>query len=115
MEISPLSHQVQPSDLPLEQLAKNQHLNEEQKVGELSRQFEAVLLRQILRDVQKTVIKSNLTPQSAGHEMYQDMVTTQLADGISRSGSFGFAHSLQQELTHQVLNQKKSKEGEVEN
>jgi flagellar protein FlgJ len=115
MEISPLSHQVQASELPLEQLAKNQNLSEEQKVGELSRQFEAVLLRQILKDVQKTIIKSELMPQSAGHEMYQDMVTNQLAEGISQSGSFGFGRSLQQELTRQVISQKKSQEGKVEN
>jgi Rod binding domain-containing protein len=115
MEISPLSQHVEASELPLEQLAKNQHLSEEQKVAELSRQFEAVLLRQIFKDVQKTVIQSGVTPPSAGHDIYQDMVTTQLADTISKSGSFGFAHSLQHELTRQVLSQKKGEEGKVEN
>jgi Rod binding domain-containing protein len=115
MEISPLSHQVKANELPLEQLARSQHLSEEEKVTELSRQFEAVLLRQILKDVQKTVIKTSLMPQTAGHEMYQDMVTNQLADGISQSGSFGFAHSLRHELSRQVLSEKKSKEDKVEN
>lgn len=114
MDIAPLSHRVQASELPLEQLAKNQELTEEQKVGELSRQFEAVLLRQILKDVQKTVIQSDLMPSSAGHDIYQDMVTTQLADSISQSGSFGFAHSLERELTRQVLAKNKSQEAKVE-
>lgn len=115
MEIAPLSPRVQAGELPLEQLAKNQQLTEEQKVAELSRQFEAVLLRQILKDVQKTVIQSDLTPSSAGHDIYQDMVTTQLAESISQSGSFGFAQSLQKELTRQVLSKKPAPEANIEN
>ncbi|HEY0455755.1 MAG TPA: rod-binding protein [Verrucomicrobiae bacterium] len=110
MEISPLKSHVHASDLPLEQLAKNTSLTEDEKVSELSRQFEAVLLRQILSDVRKTVISSKLTPQSPGSDIYSDMTTTQLADCISKSGSFGFAKSLEHELSRQVLHGKSTKE-----
>jgi len=88
--------------LPLEQLAKNPDLSEADKIGELSRQFEAVLLRQILQQTQKTVIKSSLTQESATSGIYQDMITYQLAESISKSGSLGFAKSLQDELTRQL-------------
>ena len=102
LTLSPAAH-VQAADLPLEHLAKNQQLTEEEKVGELSRQFEAVLLRQILKDVKKSVIKSTLTPEASGSDIYNDMVTNQLAEGISKSGSFGFAKNLERDLLRQTI------------
>ena len=114
MKISPLPNAAPVSDVPLEQLAKNSKFSEAEKIGELSRQFEAVLLRQILQSAQKTVIKSKLTEESATSGIYQDMITSQLADCISKSGSFGFAKSLQEELTRQLAT-KKPTEGTIEN
>ena len=105
---------VKAADLPLKDLAGNTALTETEKIGELSRQFEAVLLRQILAQTQKTVIKSNLTEESAENSIYQDMITNQLADCISKSGSLGLARSLEHELGRQLLGTKK-KEASVEN
>lgn len=84
----------------MENLAGNSHLSEEEKLGEVSRQFEAVLLRQILQNAQKTHFASKFSGDSATSGIYQDMVTTQLADGISKSGAFGFAQSLKKQLNH---------------
>jgi len=106
MEISPLPHTATAASLPLEQLAKNPKLSETEKIAELSRQFEAVLLRQILGEAQKAVIKSGLTHESATSGIYQDMISTQLADTISKTGSFGLAKSLQAELTRQLIKPK---------
>ena len=115
MNIPSLTPHVRASELPLEQLAKNQHLTEKEKVGELSRQFEAVLLRQILKDVRKSVIKSGLTPEAAGSDIYTDMVTNQLAEGMSKSGAFGFARSLEHDLARQIVRHHSGKEDKVEN
>ena len=106
MHISALQNPLKPADIPAEDLARNNTVSEREKIHELCRQFEAVLLRQILNDAQKTVIQSTLTPKSSAHDLYQDMSVNQLADSISRSGSFGFGHSLEQELTRQVLHHK---------
>jgi Rod binding domain-containing protein len=106
MEISPLSCAVRAGDLTPEQLASNARLSETEKIGELSRQFEALLLRQILRDIRKTVIHSDLMPESAGADIYHDIVTSQLADGLARSGSLGLARSLETELTRQLTETK---------
>ena len=102
MQISPLQSAVCASDLPVEQLANNSPAAESDKIRELSRQFEAVLLRHVLGNIQKTVIKSDVTEEAAGTDIYQDLVTSQLADAISRSGSFGLARSLEAELTRQL-------------
>ena len=44
------------------------------------------------------------TDDSAVGGIYKDMVTAQLAESISKSGSFGLAQSLQAELTRQISN-----------
>lgn len=69
--------------------------SEEAKVRDMTQQFEAMFLRQILNDAQKPVIKSSLTPQSSSKGIYQDMMVNSLADTISHSGSFGLARTLE--------------------
>ena len=106
MQIFPLQNPLKAADVSAEDLAKNNSISEREKVHELSRQFEALLLRQILNEAQKTVIQSKLMPKSSAHDLYQDMSVNQLADSISQAGTFGLAHSLEQELTRQVLHHK---------
>src|SRR5438552_7115919 len=102
MEIPSLQRGVNAADLPLEKLAGNQQISEAEKVTEVSRQFEAVLLRQILGGAQKTIFASSMNPQSVASGVYQDMITNQLADKISHSGAFGLARSLEKQLHHQL-------------
>jgi peptidoglycan hydrolase FlgJ len=105
---------VQASEIPLEQLAANDQVPESDKIKEICRQFEAVLLREILRNAQKTVIASELTEESSAGDIYKDMVTEQMADQISRSGGFGLARSLETEFARQTLTDRKSKETALE-
>lgn len=102
MEISPLQRQVQAADLPLDRLAGSAQLTEAEKVNEVSRQFEALLLRQILGDAQKKMFASSMNPESVASGVYQDIITTQLADSISRSGAFGLAGCLKPQLQHEL-------------
>jgi len=95
--------QNNPADnVPIDQLANNRALTQRQKVGEVARQFEALLLKQILQETQKTVIPSEFDDDSAASGIYQDMVTSQLADSISKSGTVGLAQSLESQLTRQL-------------
>ena len=98
MTVSPLSHEAI-ERLPLETLAVNPNISDADKVAEASRQFEAVLLRQILAEANHPDPDEN--PAVAG--VYNDMVNNQLADAISRSGEFGLAQGLQKQLTRQLL------------
>jgi len=100
MDITPLNRPVQASELPLERLALSKEVSQKEKIGEVSRQFEAVLLRQILSQAQKPMFKSSLMPaDGTTNAIYQDMVTQQLADRISQGGTFGFAKVLEQQLS----------------
>ncbi len=105
MHISALQQpHINPANVPLEKLAADPNVSDKDKVAEACRQFEAVLLRQILQETRKTVIASSETPDDAtASGIYSDMINNQLADKISRSGEFGLAKSLQAQLVHQVL------------
>lgn len=92
---------VQASQLPLESLAGNSNIPEADKIAEVSRQFEAVLLRQILQEARKT--DSGSAKGSLSSDVYTDMINQQIADSVSRSGAFGLGKSLQGQLAHQVL------------
>ena len=49
-----LQPQIKAADVPLNELAANPHIPDSEKVAEVSRQFEAVLLRQILQEARKS-------------------------------------------------------------
>lgn len=92
------SSPVSAADIAPETLAGNQSLSEHQKIAEASRQFEAMLLRQILAESQKPVIQSEFTDNSTAAGIYQDYVTNQMADSLSKSGALGFAQVFQRQL-----------------
>jgi Rod binding domain-containing protein len=98
-----LHPQIKASDVPIQDLAANSHLSDSEKVAEVSRQFEAILLRQILQEARKSTVSPSSPADASTSGIYDDMINNQLADSISRSGSFGLARSLQRELAHQVL------------
>lgn len=102
MIIPPLQPKIEASEVPMEQLAGNSALSEDQKIAEATRQFEALLLREILQNTQKPVFKSKYTDDSTASDIYRDMVTNHLADSISKSGSLGLAQVLHKEFTRQM-------------
>ena len=103
MDVLPLQPHINAANLPLEQLAGNPNVPEREKIAETCRQFEAVLLRQILSEARKPVISDGEEHDPAVDGVYNDMITNQLADSISRSGGFGLAKSLESQLTRQVI------------
>ena len=101
MDISAIQQRIDAANLSPEDLAHNSQLTEEQKLSEAARQFEAILLRQILESTQKTVIQSKFADNSTAASIYRDLVTCQLADQISKSGTLGLAKSLEHQLMRQ--------------
>ena len=111
LTVAGIERSIQAADLPLERLANSEQVNEQEKLTEVSRQFEAVLLRQILKQAQKPLFESSLLGSSNTNSIYQDMVTDQLAERISEGGSFGFARLIEKELSVQFAAQAKAKDG----
>lgn len=100
MNIAPIQPNMNTANIPVEELAANKSLTERQKIGEASRQFEAIMLRQILSESQKPVITSEFTDNSTASGIYQDYITNTLADSISKSGTFGLAKIFERQLSH---------------
>jgi Rod binding domain-containing protein len=104
MNILATHPRVEPSQVPLESLAKNPNVSDADKVAEVARQFEAVLLRQIFQDVRKPLL-APAEGDATANAIYGDMINNQLADSITHSGGIGLAKSLVAELSHQTLPQ----------
>ena len=98
VNLAPLQSKVNAADIAPESLAGNQHLTQSQKISEASRQFEAMLLRQILSETQKPVIQSEFTDNSTAAGIYQDLITNQLSDSLSKSDAIGLAKTFEQQL-----------------
>jgi flagellar protein FlgJ len=90
--------------VPIEKLGGLETVSREEKVREAARQFEAVLLRQILGQARKPVFRSELSKETAASGIYQDMVTAQLAEAMSRGGTLGLARSLETQLSPGTAN-----------
>jgi hypothetical protein len=79
MDISPLQSHVKASTVPFDQLAANPNVSQSDKVKEACRQFEAILLRQILGEARKTVITSSANGDSNETGIYNDMINNPTA------------------------------------
>jgi flagellar protein FlgJ len=108
MNIAPIQTQspVNAANVPVEELAGDKSLSEQQKISEASRQFEAIMLRQILSESQKPVITSEFTDNSTAAGIYQDYITNTLADSMSKSGTLGLAKIFEQQLSHPAAKEK---------
>ena len=84
--------------LAVERIAQNNKLTEAEKIGEVAKQFEAVLLRQFLNEATKPLLSQSEGMNAAQKSVYQDMITNTLADTISQSGQFGLAQAFRQQL-----------------
>ena len=81
-------------------------------MAEASRQFEALLVRQILTEAQKP-LTGKAGQGSSVDGIYQDMITAQFADKISHSGALGIAEVLQKQLSGQVKHQPEGQKAEI--
>ncbi|HEY1790564.1 MAG TPA: rod-binding protein [Verrucomicrobiae bacterium] len=101
MNIPPLSSSagVDTSNIPVEDLAGNKHLTKQQKIHEASRQFEAIMLQQIMSEMQKPVINSEFTDDSTAAGIYQDYMTNALSQSMSKNDSLGFAKIFEEQLS----------------
>jgi Rod binding domain-containing protein len=94
---------VNAGQLGLERLASSEHVSEQDKAREVARQFEAVLLRQILQSAHQTGIKGMFEEESSStKDVYFDMMNFHLADTISQGGGLGLASAFEAQLQRQT-------------
>ena len=70
-----------------------------QKIGEVAKQFEAILLRQMLADARKTDFGGNaLFGKDQGMSTFRQMQDDRFADIAAQQGSFGLAKMIEAQL-----------------
>jgi len=110
MEVTSLQRRVDAAEVGIERLASNPQLSKAEKIEEASRQFEALLLRQILSSAR--VLNPGIQDQSVRSGIYQDMLIHHLADTIAHSPrGIGLSDALNRELGQQLNIKDDSKDG----
>jgi flagellar protein FlgJ len=92
MDIASITSQLRPADLG--QLADSTGNQDPAKLAKASKQFECILLRQILGESMKPLLQGGPSGQVYGY-----MLTDSLANQISDGGGLGLAHVLQTQLS----------------
>ena len=65
---------------------------------EVSKNFEAIFIRMLLREMRNTVQKSNIFGNSRTVEFFETMRDEQLADQLASSGGLGIGNLVYQRL-----------------
>ena len=100
---------VQASGLSIDELARNPNISESAKVAEVSRQFEALLLRQIMQSAHVGASGAATAKNSTVNGIYEDLVTSHLADTMTRgqAGGLGLARTLERQLGSELASEVK--------
>lgn len=112
LPIDSVNPTVRADALSLQQLEGNTHVSQADKTREVARQFEAVLLRQILKAVHQTGIKGMSEDGAATNDIYFDMMNYHLADKIAHAGGLGLASTIEAQLLRQTQGAKAGTAGE---
>jgi len=88
------------SQKDLDRIADDASMSEQEKVAELAKEFEAMLVKQVLKGMQKTAGGSGLFPTKGPASIYGDMMMNSLSQSISDSRQLGFARLFENQLTN---------------
>lgn len=82
----------------LMEMAHSKHTTHNQKVAAVSDQFEAVLVKQYLKEALKPMFKGVFNEDGGAHRMYRHFFTDAISESIASGGGFGVSNVLQQQL-----------------
>jgi Rod binding domain-containing protein len=82
----------------LMEMAHSKHTTQNQKVAAVSDQFEAVLVKQYLKEALKPMFKGVFNEDGGAHRMYRHFFTDAISESIASGGGFGVSNVLQQQL-----------------
>lgn len=89
------------SNMDLAQLANDSQLNEADKLEAAAKEFEVMLVKQVLKSAQQPLTESGSTffPTHGTGAMYGDMMIDTLSGSVGRAGQLGLARLFQQQLS----------------
>jgi Rod binding domain-containing protein len=85
----------------LGRLANHPHLKEEEKMEAVAKEFEVMLVKQVLKSAQQPLTESGSTffPTQGTGAIYGDMMIDTLSGSVGRAGQLGLARLFQQQLS----------------
>lgn len=86
----------------LMEMAHSRHVSEKQKAAAVSGQFEALLVKQYLKQALKPMFKGIFDETGGASGMYRHLFTDALAESIAQGGGFGVSTMLQMHLNKKV-------------
>lgn len=72
---------------------------EAKRLKDACRDFEAILVNQMLSSMRKTVVKTDLFGSEQEEEYFREMMDFEVSKSISRTGSLGVAEMLYKQLS----------------
>jgi len=100
---SRVTSHVQPlgSNMDLTQLANHSQLSEKDKLEAAAKEFEVMLVKQVLKSAQQPLTESGSTffPTQGTGAIYGDMMIDTLSGSVGRAGQLGLARLFQQQLS----------------
>ncbi|MEC7803137.1 MAG: rod-binding protein [Verrucomicrobiota bacterium] len=89
------------------EMAHSKHSTEQQKNAAVSQQFEAVLVKQFLKEALKPMFKGVFSEDGNANKMYRHFFTDAISESVASGGGFGVSNILQEQLNHSAIGSSK--------
>lgn len=86
----------------LMEMAHSKSISEKQRNAAVSQQFEAVLVKQFLKEALKPMFKGVFNEDGGAHRMYRHFFTDAISESVAQGGGFGVSNILQQQLNQNI-------------
>jgi flagellar protein FlgJ len=78
-----------------------QSCGKDEQLKAAAKQFEAVFVNQILKQMQDTIQEASFDPEDSSNQQVHGMYCTFLADAVSERGGFGLWETIYEQLSQQ--------------
>jgi flagellar protein FlgJ len=85
---------------------------EESRLKDASKQFEQVFMMQMLKEMDKSVQKSDVFGEGKDEETFKDMLNQERAKAWSESGGVGLAQLIYEQMRSQIADKKPGEQGQ---
>jgi len=72
---------------------------EDKKLREACRDFEAILIKQMLDSMRKTVPENSMVKENQGEKIFEDMLYQEYATSMADTGSLGISDIMYQQMS----------------
>lgn len=98
----------------LMEMAHSKNISQKQKNAAVSQQFEAVLVKQFLKEALKPMFKGVFNEDAGAHRMYRHFFTDAISESVAQGGGFGVSNILQQQLNQKISTPSSPKDDSID-